>query len=80
MDESSLRTVAELLSRDPKDAEWARRVVAPFRNMTPCERLQAQSVLNRWAEELLDGRTPEREDGELPFWMLWKDPLRARPR
>ena len=80
MDEIPLRTVAEFIALAPSDAEWARRAVEPYRDMTPEERLRALSVLNGWMDEMLDGRIAEREDGELPFWMLWKDPLRARPR
>jgi len=78
--EPPFRTVAEFIALAPDDAEWARRAVEPFRDMSPAERLQALSVLNGWMDEMLNGRIAEREDGELPFWMLWKDPLRVRPR
>ena len=72
--------VAAYIALAPSDAEWARKAVAPYANMTPEERLRAQSVLNGWMDALLGGRLPETEDGELPFWMHWKDPSLARPR
>lgn len=80
VEEIPFRTVAELMTPAITDAESARRAVEPYRNMTPSERLQAQSVLNARLDVLLAGRMPERDDGEPPFWMLWQDPLGARRR
>ena len=78
--EIPFRSVAEFIALAPGDAEWARRAVEPYGNMTPAERLRALSALNGWMDRMLAGRLPEREDGEHPFWMHWKDPLLARPR
>lgn len=72
--------VSRYCSLAPDDASWARRAVAPYAAMTPEERLRALSVLNGWMDVLLAGRAPEREDGEKPFWMHWKDPALGRPR
>ncbi len=81
MDENARPTVADYIALAPSDAEWAARAVAPYAAMTPAERLLQLSILNGWMDSLLAGRMPEREDGELPFWMLWKDPsLGGRPR
>ena len=72
--------VAAYIAAAPSDDEWARRAVEPYAHMTPAERLRALSVLNGWVDAMLAGRLPETEDGELPFWMHWKDPSLGRPR
>lgn len=81
MSEGPPPTVADYIAMAPTDAAWAARAAAPYAAMTPAERLRQLSILNGWMDALLNGRMPEREDGELPFWMLWKDPtLGGRPR
>jgi len=77
MSEDRIRETAEYCALAPTDAEWAERAVAPYRDMTVEKRMQALSVLNGWVDAMLAGRMPEREDGEHPFWMHWKDPMLA---
>lgn len=72
--------VSRYESLAPGDAEWARRAVEPYAAMSPAERLRALAALNGWVDALLSGRAPEREDGERPFWMHWKDPSLGRTR
>jgi hypothetical protein len=74
------KDVARYISLAPDDAEWARRAVAPYVDMTPEERLEALSALNGWIDAILGGRMPETKDGELPFFMHWRDPSLGRPR
>ena len=72
MSEEVRPDVAAYMALAPDDAEWARRVVEPYADMTPWERLQALAVLNSWVDVMLDGRMPETENGDWPFWMYWK--------
>jgi hypothetical protein len=75
-----VRETAAYCALAPTDAEWALKAVEPYRDMTPLERLRSLAVINGWMDAMLAGRAPEREDGEHPFWMHWKDPLLARAR
>ena len=74
MSEPRAPDVSAFVAAAPGDAEWARRAVEPYAGMAPADRLRALSALNAWIDALLAGRLPEREDGERPFWMHWKDP------
>ncbi len=72
--------VARYMALAPDDATWARAAVEPYATMTPEERLDALAALNGWMDFLLAGRPPETEDGERPFWMLWRNPGLGRAR
>lgn len=64
----------------PSDEEWAEREASRHSAMTPAERLRSLAALNAAMDRILGGRLPEREDGERPFWMHWRDPALGRPR
>jgi hypothetical protein len=64
----------------PSDTAWAQAAVRPYRDMTPGERLQELARLNAVMDTLLAGREPEREDGEMPFWRLWRGENLGLPR
>lgn len=71
---------ARYMAMAPDDATWAREAVRPYLHMTPEERIQELVRLNAVMDALLAGRMPEREDGEMPFWKLWRGDHLARPR
>lgn len=80
MSDERYLTVEEYCALAPTDAEWALKAVEPYAAMTVEERMHALSILNARIDVMLNGRMPETEDGEHPFWMHWKDPLLGRPR
>ncbi len=68
------------LSAGPTDVETARAAVAPYRNMTPQERLEALAALLGEMDAILAGRLPVRSPEDLELWRHWKDPLLGCPR
>ena len=67
----------EYLASVPDDDEWARKEADRYAGMTPTERFRELSLLGAWMDTILADRMPTTLDGELPFWQLWKDPLRG---
>ena len=67
----------EYLESVPGDDEWAREEADRHAGMTPTERFRELSLLGAWMDTILADRLPTTLDGELPFWLHWKDPLRG---
>ena len=67
----------EYLESAPDDDEWAREEAERHADMTPAERFVAMSLLGAWMDTILADRVPTTQDGEPPFWQLWKDPRRG---
>jgi len=59
----------------PSEEESAAEAVRPFADMTPEQRLRAQSELVRALLAFAGDRPVLRDDDYDPLWPRWKDPL-----